>query len=238
MSNQLLCFINDCCFAWLRYLYLLLSVMIWLWLFACMDEWQCVCVLSLLHRYFLSCISPLLHAANWNVKCMMSSHVDSTPKPMTSSFCNKLCQVVMQDTLWLIQCSRKEVNKVTVCNKQTHDINSQAVILSLSVSLFPSAQNSLSEISNKLQLCTPHFVHCVKPNTSGLADAFDSSLVSTQLQHVGVLEMVRMIRYGYPVRMPFTGFLTRYTLLELPTTTWRVAWVKPLSYIVIVNMSV
>lgn len=23
--------------------------------------------------------------------------------------------------------------------------------------------------------------------------------------------MVRMIRYGYPVRMPFTGFLTRYT---------------------------
>ncbi|KAK3568352.1 hypothetical protein QTP86_004947 [Hemibagrus guttatus] len=70
-------------------------------------------------------------------------------------------------------------------------------------------RNSLSEISSRLQLCTPHFVHCVRPNSSGQADGFDSSLVSTQLQYVGVLEMVRMIRYGYPVRMPFTSFLTR-----------------------------
>ncbi|XP_046701110.1 unconventional myosin-XVI isoform X2 [Silurus meridionalis] len=78
-------------------------------------------------------------------------------------------------------------------------------------------RNSLSEISSKLQSCTPHFVHCVRPNSSGQADAFDSSLVSSQLQYVGVLEMVRMIRYGYPVRMPFTGFLTRYR--ELVDTT-------------------
>lgn len=85
-----------------------------------------------------------------------------------------------------------------------------AALLSFSVTLFPCVQNSLSEISSKLQLCTPHFVHCVRPNSSGQADAFDSFLVSTQLQYVGVLEMVRMIRYGYPVRMPFTGFLTRY----------------------------
>ncbi|XP_034160516.2 unconventional myosin-XVI isoform X2 [Pangasianodon hypophthalmus] len=80
-------------------------------------------------------------------------------------------------------------------------------------------RNSLSEISSKLQLCTPHFVHCVRPNSSGQADTFDSSLVSTQLQYVGVLEMVRMIRYGYPVRMPFTGFLTRYRELVDTTVT-------------------
>lgn len=86
-----------------------------------------------------------------------------------------------------------------------------ALIRSICVSFFPCVQNSLSEIISKLQLCTPHFVHCVRPNSSGQADTFDSCLVSTQLQYVGVLEMVRMIRYGYPVRMPFTGFLTRYT---------------------------
>ncbi|KAG7467471.1 hypothetical protein MATL_G00153880 [Megalops atlanticus] len=71
-------------------------------------------------------------------------------------------------------------------------------------------RNSLCEITSKLQLCTPHFVQCVRPNSSGRPDSFDSARVSAQLQYVGVLEMVRMIRYGYPVRLPFACFLARY----------------------------
>uniref|UniRef100_A0A8C7M4A4 Myosin XVI n=1 Tax=Oncorhynchus kisutch TaxID=8019 RepID=A0A8C7M4A4_ONCKI len=71
-------------------------------------------------------------------------------------------------------------------------------------------RNSLSDVVSKLQACTPHFVECVRPNSRCTADCFDSFHVSTQLQYVGVLEMVRMIRYGYPVRLPFNGFLTRY----------------------------
>ncbi|KAI1885343.1 hypothetical protein AGOR_G00219160 [Albula goreensis] len=71
-------------------------------------------------------------------------------------------------------------------------------------------RNSLSEIISKLQGCTPHFVQCVKPNNAKKPDTFDSFHVSTQLHYVGVLEMVRMIRYGYPVRLPFSSFLVRY----------------------------
>ncbi|XP_056289337.1 unconventional myosin-XVI [Pseudoliparis swirei] len=71
-------------------------------------------------------------------------------------------------------------------------------------------RNSLSDVIGKLQACTPHFVECVRPNASGQPDGFDSVKVSTQLQHIGVLEMVRMIRYGYPVRLSFPGFLSRY----------------------------
>ncbi|CAL9690096.1 unnamed protein product [Knipowitschia caucasica] len=78
-------------------------------------------------------------------------------------------------------------------------------------------RNSFSELISKLQSCTPHFVECVRPNTSGQPDAFDSLHVSSQLQHIGVLEMVRMIRYGYPVRMSFLGFLSRYKPLVIPT---------------------
>ena len=73
----------------------------------------------------------------------------------------------------------------------------------------PSSQNSLSELVGKLQACTPHFVECVRPNGGGAADAFDSVHVSSQLQYVGVLEMVRMIRYGYSVRLPFNSCLSR-----------------------------
>ncbi|XP_074550716.1 unconventional myosin-XVI isoform X2 [Halichoeres trimaculatus] len=78
-------------------------------------------------------------------------------------------------------------------------------------------RNSLSELISKLQACTPHFVECVRPNASGQPDSFDSFHVSSQLQYIGVLEMVRMIRYGYPVRLSFPGFLSRYKDLVIPT---------------------
>ncbi|KPP65429.1 unconventional myosin-XVI-like, partial [Scleropages formosus] len=78
-------------------------------------------------------------------------------------------------------------------------------------------RNSLSEINSKLKNCTPHFIQCVRPNQTKQPDSFDSFHVSTQLQYLGVLDMVRMIRYGYPVRMSFTSFLTRYK--DLADTT-------------------
>ncbi|KAL4656568.1 unconventional myosin-XVI-like [Arapaima gigas] len=78
------------------------------------------------------------------------------------------------------------------------------------VSLTVQMKNSLFEINSQLQCCTPHFIHCVKPNVLKQPDVFDSSTVSAQLQHVDVLEMVKMIRYGYPVRLPFACFLTRF----------------------------
>ncbi|XP_028249307.1 unconventional myosin-XVI isoform X2 [Parambassis ranga] len=77
-------------------------------------------------------------------------------------------------------------------------------------------RNTLSEVISKLQACTPHFVECVRPNSSSQPDSFDSFHVSTQLQYIGVLEMVRMIRYGYPVRLSFPGFLSRYKDLAVP----------------------
>ncbi|XP_029348757.1 unconventional myosin-XVI isoform X2 [Echeneis naucrates] len=78
-------------------------------------------------------------------------------------------------------------------------------------------RNSLSEVTSKLQACTSHFVECVCPNSNGQPDSFDSFHVSTQLQYIGVLEMVRVIRYGYPVRLTFPGFLSRYKDLVVPS---------------------
>uniref|UniRef100_A0A4X1U5F9 Myosin motor domain-containing protein n=1 Tax=Sus scrofa TaxID=9823 RepID=A0A4X1U5F9_PIG len=71
-------------------------------------------------------------------------------------------------------------------------------------------RKTLTDITGKLQKCTPHFIHCIKPNTSKLPDAFDTFYVSAQLQYIGVLEMVRVTRHGYPVRLSFSDFLFRY----------------------------
>uniref|UniRef100_A0A4X2LZA8 Unconventional myosin-XVI n=1 Tax=Vombatus ursinus TaxID=29139 RepID=A0A4X2LZA8_VOMUR len=74
-------------------------------------------------------------------------------------------------------------------------------------------RKSLMDIIGKLQKGTPHFVHCIKPNNSKLPDTFDNFYVSAQLQYIGVLEMVKIIRYGYPVRLSFNDFLSRYKAL-------------------------
>ncbi|XP_008587250.1 PREDICTED: unconventional myosin-XVI, partial [Galeopterus variegatus] len=71
-------------------------------------------------------------------------------------------------------------------------------------------RKSLTDIIGKLQKCTPHFIHCIKPNNSKLPDTFDNFYVSAQLQYIGVLEMVKIFRYGYPVRLSFLDFLSRY----------------------------
>ncbi|XP_054826888.1 unconventional myosin-XVI [Eublepharis macularius] len=71
-------------------------------------------------------------------------------------------------------------------------------------------RKSLTEIVGKLQNCTAHTVHCIKPNHSKSPDTFDHFYVSAQLQYIGVLEMVKIIRHGYPVRLSFADFLLRY----------------------------
>ncbi|XP_060087750.1 unconventional myosin-XVI isoform X2 [Heteronotia binoei] len=71
-------------------------------------------------------------------------------------------------------------------------------------------RKSLTEIIGKLQNSTAHTVHCIKPNHSKLPDTFDHFYVSAQLQYIGVLEMVKIIRHGYPIRLFFTDFLLRY----------------------------
>lgn len=76
-----------------------------------------------------------------------------------------------------------------------------------SVLLF--VQKSLADITGKLQRGSPHFIHCIKPNTSQLPGVFDHFYVSAQLQYLGVLGLVKLFRYGYPVRPSFEDFLTR-----------------------------
>ncbi|XP_034376254.2 unconventional myosin-XVI isoform X1 [Arvicanthis niloticus] len=69
---------------------------------------------------------------------------------------------------------------------------------------------SLADITAKLQRGSPHFILCIKPNTSQLPGVFDHFYVSAQLQYLGVLGLVRLFRYGYPVRPSFEDFLSRY----------------------------
>ncbi|KAL1525744.1 hypothetical protein AB1Y20_020588 [Prymnesium parvum] len=57
---------------------------------------------------------------------------------------------------------------------------------------------------------TPHYVRCIKPNESKAAFGFSFPQVRTQLAYLGVLEVVRIRQQGFPMRMPYDQFVSRF----------------------------
>ncbi|XP_052784010.1 unconventional myosin-XVI-like isoform X3 [Mya arenaria] len=74
-------------------------------------------------------------------------------------------------------------------------------------------RNSLADLINKLQSAKPHFVRCIKPNTSKKPLTFVPDYVLAQLRYTGVGEIVKIRKYGYPLRLTFHHFLNRYPAL-------------------------
>jgi myosin heavy subunit len=71
----------------------------------------------------------------------------------------------------------------------------------------------LQELRQKIDLTTPHYVRCLKPNDELEPDLFDPLIVADQLRCAGVIEAVKVSRLGYPQRYAHSRFLSRYRLL-------------------------
>ncbi len=89
-----------------------------------------------------------------------------------------------------------------------------------------SHKESLNWLMRRLRETQPHFVRCILPNTNRKPDEFNRQIVLDQLRCNGVLEGIRISRLGYPSRMLFSEFNSRYAILveeftdaEQPTAT-------------------
>lgn len=56
----------------------------------------------------------------------------------------------------------------------------------------------LQELRAKIDLTSPHYVRCLKPNDLLVPDHFDPVIIADQLRSAGVVEAVRVSRLGYP----------------------------------------
>lgn len=71
----------------------------------------------------------------------------------------------------------------------------------------------LRTLRGKIDLATPHYIRCLKPNGSLVANRFDPATVVRQLRYAGVLEAVRVSRAGYSHRFTILNFVNRYRFL-------------------------
>lgn len=74
-------------------------------------------------------------------------------------------------------------------------------------------KEQLNSLMTRLQATHPHFVRCIIPNHKKQPQSLDSVLVLDQLRCNGVLEGIRIARSGFPNRLPFSDFKSRYQVL-------------------------
>ena len=74
-------------------------------------------------------------------------------------------------------------------------------------------KEQLNQLLTTLSDVKPHFIRCIKPNSSASSGKFESPMVLTQLSNSGIQEVCRIRKTGFPVRMDMKEFFGRYKLL-------------------------
>lgn len=80
-------------------------------------------------------------------------------------------------------------------------------------------RNQLDVLLFTLSSTAQHYVKCIKPNSNKAPKEFNARLVTEQLKYNGVLEIVRIRRDGYSIRLPFLEFYKTYEVILLVATS-------------------
>ncbi|XP_034833714.1 myosin-I heavy chain [Maniola hyperantus] len=102
----------------------------------------------------------------------------------------------------------------------------------------------LQSLVDMLQVTDVWYVRCIKPNENKEAGKYSDQLVLEQLRYLGMNEIVRIRRDGFPVHLPAPMFQTRYRcllphprptnsdiayimgLVNAPTNDWQIGHTK------------
>merc|ERR1712077_41000 len=71
----------------------------------------------------------------------------------------------------------------------------------------------LAELMSTLHSTEPHFIRCIVPNTHKKPLETETPLIMHQLTCNGVLEGIRICMRGFPNRMLYPDFKSRYQIL-------------------------
>ncbi|EWM24203.1 myosin 29 [Nannochloropsis gaditana] len=80
-------------------------------------------------------------------------------------------------------------------------------------SLSSQFRSSLATLVETLDMTTPRYVRCVKPNHEKLSGHFDSKEILRQLRYAGMMEAIRIRQQGYALREPHSVMYKQFARL-------------------------
>jgi myosin-5 len=145
-------------------------------------------------RYKFS-IEHYAGAVEYNTKNWLEKNKDQLPA--------KSAALLKNSSFNLLSHFRKHI--------RSDDRNGRGSVITKSVGAQFSEQ--LKTLRKRIDITTPHYIRCLKPNDDLAPNTFEPKNIVEQLRCGGVLEAVRVSRAGYPTRYPHDVFFARYYIL-------------------------
>lgn len=149
-----------------------------------------------------------------NLKCFGVNHYAGPVFYNVTNFLDKNKDQVHVDIMSALKTSSMDLMKVMFADKEeapsAAPTRGRGGGKKASKTLGAQFKAQLNDLMDTLNSTNPHFVRCMKSNDSKVGNIFSAGRMQDQLRYAGLVEVCRIRKLGYPVRVDNDSFFRKF----------------------------